>query len=399
MLVKCGNVTVRVYPTAKVAKGREYPAHVIAYYDEAGKRRLLTRGGDEKAVKAEARAIADRLDRGDVSTADASRADLDELARCRRIVEPTGAGIVTACSHYAEAVKILGRDLVIEAARDYSRRKLDSIQPLAVEAAVDKLVAARRSAGIGERRLADLESRLGRFAKGFQCQMADVFSKDVNEWLRGLGVSGKTRNHYRECIVTLIRFCIAEGYLPRTWEEHDHLESAKTKPTKVEILDPETMAAMLKTALPSLKPYLAIAAFAGLRQEEVSKLEWPAIDTRQGVIVVNAEAAKTAETRLVPILEPLLDWLPDPLPKAGRVCTLGNIPNGIARTAEKAGVTWKHNGPRHSWISSRLALIQNMAQVAEEAGNSPGIIKRNYRKPIHPDLARAWFNIKPEGKK
>jgi hypothetical protein len=35
---------------------------------------------------------------------------------------------------------------------------------------------------------------------------------------------------------------------------------------------------------------------------------------------------------------------------------------------------WKHNALRHSFISYRVADIQNVAQVALEAGNSPGMI-------------------------
>jgi len=35
---------------------------------------------------------------------------------------------------------------------------------------------------------------------------------------------------------------------------------------------------------------------------------------------------------------------------------------------------WKHNALRHSFISYRLAAVQNTAQVALEAGNSPQMI-------------------------
>ena len=56
---------------------------------------------------------------------------------------------------------------------------------------------------------------------------------------------------------------------------------------------------------------------------------------------------------------------------------------------------WKHNGLRHSFCSYRLASIQNAAQVALEAGNSPTVIFKSYRQLVTPVAAKAWFSIVP----
>ena len=47
--------------------------------------------------------------------------------------------------------------------------------------------------------------------------------------------------------------------------------------------------------------------------------------------------------------------------------------------AKEAGVEWKHNALRHSFISYRVADIKNVDEVALEAGNSPDIIFQHYR--------------------
>ena len=61
---------------------------------------------------------------------------------------------------------------------------------------------------------------------------------------------------------------------------------------------------------------------------------------------------------------------------------------------------WKHNALRHSFISYRVADIQNVAQVALEAGNSPQMIFQHYRELVRPAEAKAWFTIEPDnGKK
>jgi len=63
--------------------------------------------------------------------------------------------------------------------------------------------------------------------------------------------------------------------------------------------------------------------------------------------------------------------------------------------SRQAGIPWPHNGLRHSYISYRLALINDVAKVALEAGNSPAMIFRHYRELVTEDAAKAWFSIAP----
>ncbi len=76
----------------------------------------------------------------------------------------------------------------------------------------------------------------------------------------------------------------------------------------------------------------------------------------------------------------------------------GDVPPG-AETAKIEGwpaFAWKHNALRHSFISYRMAAIQNVAQVALEAGNSPQMIFKHYRELVRPAEAKAWFAIEPK---
>ena len=64
-------------------------------------------------------------------------------------------------------------------------------------------------------------------------------------------------------------------------------------------------------------------------------------------------------------------------------------------TAADAKIKWEQNALRHSFISYRLAEVQDVNCVALEAGNSPQIIFRYYRELATPDQARTWFSIAP----
>jgi hypothetical protein len=65
---------------------------------------------------------------------------------------------------------------------------------------------------------------------------------------------------------------------------------------------------------------------------------------------------------------------------------------------EAAGVKGIFDGARHSFISYRTAEIRDVARVADEAGNSPNVIKRHYREIVTSEAAKVFFAIRPAKK-
>jgi hypothetical protein len=53
----------------------------------------------------------------------------------------------------------------------------------------------------------------------------------------------------------------------------------------------------------------------------------------------------------------------------GPVTPFANLALQFAKIAKLAGVKWRKNGLRHSYISYRVAQTRNVAMVALEAGN------------------------------
>jgi integrase len=167
----------------------------------------------------------------------------------------------------------------------------------------------------------------------------------------------------------------------------------KETKSDVSIFTPENIASLLKKADVSVRPYLALGAFAGLRTAELQRLDWSEIDLDRGYITVAASKAKTRQRRLVPISDNLKLWL-TPLRKgSGPVC-LHACPQHAARTLCE-GFSWAKNGLRHSFISYRLAILHDTARVALEAGNSPEVIFGHYRELVTPEAAKAWFEVVP----
>ena len=74
----------------------------------------------------------------------------------------------------------------------------------------------------------------------------------------------------------------------------------------------------------------------------------------------------------------------------------GHFALRVSQAATAAGVEWKQNALRHSYISYRVAQTQNVAQVSLEAGNTPQIVFSNYRELVRPVEAEKWFGIVPQ---
>ena len=56
---------------------------------------------------------------------------------------------------------------------------------------------------------------------------------------------------------------------------------------------------------------------------------------------------------------------------------------------------WKKNALRHSYISYRVAEVQDVPKVALEAGNSGQMIFQHYRELVQAKDAKEWFGIMP----
>jgi integrase len=128
------------------------------------------------------------------------------------------------------------------------------------------------------------------------------------------------------------------------------------------------------------------------------RLDWADVERRPGFIEVAAHKAKTATRRIVPLSDNLAGWLAIAPRNAERVWQHSKawFFEAMRNAASDAKVKWKQNALRHSFISYRLAEIQDVNRVALEAGNSPQMIFRHYRELATPEQARTWFAIVPQ---
>jgi integrase len=415
MTVKRGHTVVKIYRTPS----RDCDAFTVVH--RLGNRRQRKTFSDLGLAMTEAKTVANKISSGEVNVLTLTSDDRLSYVRAMETLKPTGQPLDVVASQYAQAYKILeGRD-IIEAARFYAKRHPSMMPQKTVPEVIKELLVAKDRDGVSDVYLKDLKGRLGRFEKKFKGLISLVTEAEIATFLRELEnhdkknpgtlkpLSGKSRNNYRRAIGTLFKFAEARGFLPRGVVEFKSVAMAREDHTDIEIFRPAELVLLLENANPALIPFLSIGAFAGLRHAELQRLDWSEVRLDDGFIEVKASKAKTASRRLVPIPDNLKLWLKAHAKAGGTVCDYANmskqflwlaqaVDKKLKETDQTAVFVWKHNALRHSYISYRVAQIQNVAQVALEAGNSPRVVFANYRELVRPKDAEAWFGIVPKRK-
>jgi integrase len=359
-----------------------------------------------------AKAKGKQLSKGDIVAVDLSPADRVSAAKVLAKLKPLGLSLELVVSDYVENWMRLGKGRVpISRAVDfYKQRHPIDQKPKMVKEVVDELLALKRSDHLSDRYVQQLEYALKRFTRRFHNCLEAVKGTEVDAWLRELDLGPRSRNNLRSSIQALYNFAIARKYLPKDHDAMDAVPLAKDKGGEIEIFTPGEMAELLAVASPKHLPFLAISAFAGVRHAELERLDWANVNRKAKIIEIKAGTAKTASRRVIPILPNLAAWLKPYWQEAGPICHYAYMADEFGDLARRAtserkkkkadapDFKWKHNALRHSFISYRVAKIQDVAKVSLEAGNSPQMIFKHYRELVRPADAKAWFAIVPAGK-
>jgi integrase len=408
------------------ATGKVFHEYVLAYYQgtrqavdkKTGQPKTLPKFirqkfGDLAKAEREARFILTKLANGESEVLKLTGLDRSAYVHAMQKLREfrPDADLNTVVSDYVAAIKRLPEAITLqECVNFFLSRHPAGLPRKTVREVLNEMLAAKETAGISEPYAKELRLRLGQFADSFGVPISAVSSKQIQEWLTNREVSGRTQNNYRRLISTLFKFAIRRGYLPKDHDELSGVDKIRDSGGEIEVFTPEELRKLFAACLTpvqergkwrdreSMIPYLAIAAFCGLRSAEIARLDWSEIHLTgpEHFIEVKAAKAKTASRRTVPIPDNCASWLAPLAEKAGPVCPFERPDKQCFQyLGPAAKVEWKHNALRHSFISYRLAVIKNVHQVSLEAGNSPQMVFAHYRQLVTETQATEWFGIVP----
>jgi hypothetical protein len=204
----------------------------------------------------------------------------------------------------------------------------------------------------------------------------------------------------RRTISAWFSWAVEEGFLPSNPCARKRSRRLKkvTKRGEAVILSPPNASALLRAAVQAEDwtslSFIALGLFAGVRPMEFRKkfkgasavsLDWSHV--KADGIEIGPKIAKTGAGRVVPIQDPLADWIELIRKKrgilAGPLLAVGKRGGGWREHWEQFRANhWPHKWHtdllRHSYGSYRMAKIKDAERVSHEMGNSPDVVHRHY---------------------
>ena len=386
---KVGNVVVPIYPT----NSNGYGGFTVAWYESGKRHRKFFANATD--ARRHARLVATKIENQERHALALSPTDARIYAAATSELKPLDIALDSAVREFVAARKIVGGFPLLQALQFWQHHGADAITEKRVKDVATELINGLRKDGCSETHAVEMKRVLERFADTFQMNISSITTADINAYLRSLDTSPASRNIYRRKIVTLFNYARRVGYLPDKTTAATKSSEANVHEREIEIYSADEMSRLIEHASDSLRPFVVLCGFCGLRPAEATRLDWKEIDFEHGTILVRAKKSKTRSRRYAPLPENAAAWLLPLAQPAGKVVNVVMIINALRRLGKRAKVQMKRNGLRHSFCSYRLALSQNANQTALEAGHSADVLFRHYRQLCSPSQARRWFSIAP----
>lgn len=374
-LVKYRTVSITVYPW-RHGSGREY------WRFKKSDGTQVTRSSKEK-IKSEATRYAQTIYRG---TLDLDTLTPDQIRVLQRIVDVD------------PSLKIVDEFLVWKSRARPSVKLLDAREAFTL--------SKKGTAGHYHKR--DVERHLSTLSPLDDRVMSAITAADLKALLPP-NSAPRTLANIRQMWVTFWRWSARNELVAKDLADIPAIIDLPPVVRGIpKIYQPEELRVLLKNVTKAYLPWLALAAFAGVRTEEVAPikhsskppLDWSDFHWDRSLIIVRPETAKTGRRRVIPILPALEAWLKPLAKKTGRMSPRippsageGRCMSETTRLGAFVG-GWRRNALRHSFITYRAAMV-GISQTAMEAGNSESEARRSYVDAQGEDLAKAWFAILP----
>ncbi|MGA2854585.1 MAG: hypothetical protein ABSE90_10720, partial [Verrucomicrobiota bacterium] len=307
-------------------KGRE--SYRVAW-QVAGQRRMASFPSYSLA-KRHADALVKDLSKGSQVTALHPAQARDALAALERLADfyrATGRRIslLAVASEYAEAARKLDGRTLAEAV-DGFLSNVAKVKRMDLNAAIEQFIESRKLRTVakeGKRPQLSpgwhyiIAMWLREFAKAFPGHaVCDLSREHLTAYVNGHGdVSPRTRNGRRNAVKMFLKWAVERDYLAANHRllVADGMAKEVEDLGEVEFYTPKELRALLETSqrpeFRSLLPVIALGGLAGLRLQEIARLNWPDVWRVPGHVEIAATKAKTRQRRLVEIVPALAAWL------------------------------------------------------------------------------------------
>jgi len=393
-------------------KTTAYPFYRVGY--RAAGKRFVRSFPTYAAARQEAEAKVRELAEGNQAAALSNREASDALA-IRQALEAfshdTGRAVnaLEAVTGYLTATRKLGAFPLTDAVAGFLRT-IVTVKRKDIAEAVAEFVAVRKpkaEAKDGKRSQLspvyayNVAMWLKEFADTFPATaVCDLTKEHLAAYIGAHGnLSAKSRNDRRAVAKMFLTWCVRQDYLAvhHRLFEADALARETVDTQEIDYYRPAELRDLLAGADADLLPVLVLGGLAGLRVEEITRLDWADVWRVPGHIEITARKAKTRQRRLVETGPALSAWLEPYRAHTGPVWSKSSdsLHEGFTALRNAREIPARRNGLRHAFCTYHFALHANENLTAALAGNSPAMIHQHYKGLATKAEAEKWFAVKP----
>jgi len=240
----------------------------------------------------------------------------------------------------------------------------------------------------------NLETRLWMWIELAKILTVGDITRATVEPLRTRTVSAQTRKNDMNAVSNFCTWLVDKRRLD--YHPLKGLKRPKVKRARPPVHTPDEVRAMLENAARYRRGKwlgsVAALYFTGARPSELKETRFTY--GRHPEARIEGGKLDGRANRTVPLLPAAVAWLT----KAGKPEQVRPLKRTVRnRLCRDAGVKWRPDIPRHTFITCRLKLVDSDSTVAREAGTSEEIIHRHYRNPkVTKPEARAWAALRPK---
>lgn len=283
---------------------------------------------------------------------------------------------------------------------DYVKNGGSTVTLTSLKKAIEETVASKYRQKLRPRYVEGLEQYLKLFAKGREdIPVSQIQPSDIEKWFAARGEGPAVRNANLGRLSSMFSVALTRGWVVKN--PCDLVSKAKADRKSVEILSVRQSARALAWTCrhrPKMIGYLTMALFAGVRPEELEKVEWDSLKENSGkrLLVIEAEASKVRQRRIITLENAAWSWI-DLAKSSGAHMPVSQSTRKRYIQDLRAGIrmeSWPQDVLRHTAASHLLALRKDAAAVALELGNSAAILLRHYRALVtESENSRFWSLI------
>jgi integrase len=312
--------------------------------------------------------------------------------------------LALGAEHRVEMVKCLAKlepfaATVTEAVDYYVDRVLKFRESPTVADAVQRLLAEKESKNVRPSTMRDLRHRWERFAAVFgERKLNEVTGDELAAWLTKQASDPVNRHNYRRKIGSLYRLAMKKKWTAENVVEQT--ERPEMAETVIGILRVNQVTRLLAHAdAHGLLAFAALGLFAGVRPDELKRLDWSAVNIKRRQVVIGPDIAKTKQQRIIPLNDTALAWLEECDTKTGLVTAPENFRKRFDAWRKASGVKlqdWPKDCIRHSFGSYHYAQHNDPVQTAGLMGHvGVDIFFRHYRALVDADEAAQYWSLRP----